>query len=104
MHSALGKIVIETNNNPEHFLTTNPLYDSLVVGKFAEKRDPTLACVAYRRGRCDDALVECTSKHSLFKIQVRACWVWCMWTMLLTVQREAKPPSPVCAMAVMYVD
>ncbi len=28
-----GKIIIDTNNNPEHFLTTNPYYDSLVVGK-----------------------------------------------------------------------
>lgn len=30
MHDALGKIIIDTNNNPEHFLTTNPYYDSLV--------------------------------------------------------------------------
>lgn len=30
VHDALGKIIIETNNNPEHFLTTNPYYDSLV--------------------------------------------------------------------------
>ena len=66
-----GKIIIDTNNNPEHFLTTNPYYDSLTVGKFAEKRDPHLACVAYRRGNCDDALVEVTNKNSLFKAQVR---------------------------------
>lgn len=65
-----GKIIIDTNNNPEHFLTTNPYYDSLVVGKYAEKRDPNLACVAYKRGNCDDALVECTSKNSMFKLQV----------------------------------
>lgn len=32
MHNALGKIIIDTNNNPEHFLTTNPYYDSLVRG------------------------------------------------------------------------
>jgi clathrin heavy chain len=48
VHDALGKIIIDTNNNPEHFLNTNPYYDSLVVGKYAEKRDPNLACVAYR--------------------------------------------------------
>jgi hypothetical protein len=42
-----------------------------VVGKYAEKRDPTLACVAYKRGNCDDALIECTSKNSLFKLQAR---------------------------------
>lgn len=71
VHDALGKIIIDTNNNPEHFLTTNPYYDSLVVGKYAEKRDPTLACVAYKRGSCDDALIECTNKNSLFKLQAR---------------------------------
>jgi clathrin heavy chain len=71
VHNALGKIIIDTNNNPEHFLTTNPYYDSVSVGKYAEKRDPNLACVAYKRGKCDDALVECTNKHSLFKLQAR---------------------------------
>lgn len=71
VHDALGKIIIDTNNNPEHFLTTNPYYDSIVVGKYAEKRDPTLACVAYKRGKCDDQLIECTNKNSLFKVQAR---------------------------------
>jgi len=75
VHNALGKIIIDTNNNPEHFLTTNPYYDSLVVGKFAEKRDPSLACVAYKRGQCDDALVACTNKHAMFKLQVGALWI-----------------------------
>ncbi|MED6187585.1 hypothetical protein PIB30_077852, partial [Stylosanthes scabra] len=59
------------NNNPEHFLTTNPYYDSRVVGKYCEKRDPTLAVVAYRRGQCDDELVNVTNKNSLFKLQAR---------------------------------
>lgn len=71
VHNALGKIIIDTNNNPEHFLTTNPYYDSLVVGKYAEKRDPNLAVIAYKRGQCDDALIECTSKNALFKPQAR---------------------------------
>ncbi|WIA40738.1 hypothetical protein OEZ86_004423 [Tetradesmus obliquus] len=71
VHDALGKIIIDTNNNPEHFLTTNPYYNSLVVGKYAEKRDPNLACVAYKRGSCDDALIECTNRNSLFKLQAR---------------------------------
>lgn len=71
VHNALGKIIIDTNNNPEHFLTTNPYYDSAVVGKFAEKRDPGLACVAYKRGQCDDELVACTNKHAMFKLQAR---------------------------------
>jgi len=71
VHNALGKIIIDSNNNPEHFLTTNPYYDSRVVGKYCEKRDPTLAVVAYRRGQCDDELIHVTNKNSLFKLQAR---------------------------------
>ena len=71
VHNALGKILIDSNSNPEHFLTTNPYYESSIVGKFAEKRDPGLACIAYKRGQCDDELVECSSKHAMFKLQAR---------------------------------
>jgi hypothetical protein len=71
VHNALGKIIIDSNNNPEHFLTSNPYYDSRVVGKYCEKRDPTLAVVAYRRGQCDDELINVTNKNSLFKLQAR---------------------------------
>ena len=71
VHNALGKIIIDSNNNPEHFLTTNPHYNSEVVGKYCEKRDPNLACVAYKRGQCDDALIDCTNKNSMFKLQAR---------------------------------
>ena len=71
VHNALGKIMIETNNNPEHFVLTNPYYDPVEVGRFAEKRDPQLACVAYKRGQCDDELLRCTNKNSLFKVQAR---------------------------------
>ena len=42
-----------------------------VVGKYCEKRDPNLACVAYKRGQCDAALLDCTNRHSLFKVQAR---------------------------------
>ena len=42
-----------------------------VVGKYCEKRDPNLACVAYKRGQCDEALLDCTNRHSLFKVQAR---------------------------------
>src|SRR5690606_20300638 len=38
--NALAKIYIDSNNNPEKFLTENDQYDSLVVGKYCEKRDP----------------------------------------------------------------
>ncbi|KAK2982510.1 hypothetical protein RJ640_026353 [Escallonia rubra] len=71
VHNALGKIIIDSNNNPEHFLTTNPYYDSRVVGKYCEKRDPTLAVVAYRRGQCDEELINVTNRNSLFKLQAR---------------------------------
>ena len=71
VHNALGKIAIDANNNPEHFLTTNPHYDSRIVGKYCEKRDPTLACVAYKRGECDEELVDVTNRNSLFKLQSR---------------------------------
>ena len=36
----------------------NHFYDSLVVGRYCEKRDPHLACVAYERGQCDDELIQ----------------------------------------------
>ncbi|CAH8290985.1 unnamed protein product [Eruca vesicaria subsp. sativa] len=71
VHNALGKIIIDSNNNTEHFLTTNPYYDSRVVGKYCEKRDPTLAVVAYRRGTCDEELINVTNKYSLFKLQAK---------------------------------
>ena len=35
----------------------NQFYDSAVVGKYCEKRDPHLACVAYERGQCDQELI-----------------------------------------------
>lgn len=57
-HNALAKIYIDSNNNPERFLRENQFYDSRVVGKYCEKRDPHLACVAYERGQCDEELIK----------------------------------------------
>lgn len=57
-HNALAKIYIDSNNTPERFLKENPFYDSAVVGKYCEKRDPHLACVAYERGQCDLDLIK----------------------------------------------
>ncbi|KAH7857308.1 hypothetical protein Vadar_011157 [Vaccinium darrowii] len=71
VHNALGKIIIDSDNNPELFLTTNPYYDSRVVGKYCEERGPTLAVVAYHRGQCDDELINVTNKNALFKMQAR---------------------------------
>lgn len=57
-HNALAKIYIDSNNNPERFLHENQFYDSNVVGRYCEKRDPHLACVAYERGQCDQELIK----------------------------------------------
>ena len=57
IHNALAKIYIDANSNPEKFLRENPHYDSRSVGKYCEKRDPHLACVAYERGGCDMELI-----------------------------------------------
>lgn len=41
-----------------HFICReNQYYDSRIVGKYCEKRDPHLACVAYERGLCDEELI-----------------------------------------------
>ena len=67
----MAKIYIDANNNPERFLKENPFYDSRVVGKYCEKRDPHLACVAYERGLCDDELINVCNENSLFKNESR---------------------------------
>ena len=43
-----------------HFLYVreNQFYDSKVIGKYCEKRDPHLACVAFERGQCDAELIK----------------------------------------------
>jgi clathrin heavy chain len=71
IHNALAKIYIDSNNNPEKFLKENQFYDSRVVGKYCEKRDPHLACVAYERGQCDQELIRVCNENSLFKSQAR---------------------------------
>eukprot|EP00475_Leptophrys_vorax_P023365 TRINITY_DN31984_c0_g1_i1.p1 TRINITY_DN31984_c0_g1~~TRINITY_DN31984_c0_g1_i1.p1 ORF type:complete len:1710 (+),score=512.71 TRINITY_DN31984_c0_g1_i1:70-5199(+) len=73
LHNALGMVYVETNSNPQHFLMNNPFYDSKIVGKFCESRDPHLAFIAYRRawGECDDELLEVTNKNGFFRDQAR---------------------------------
>ncbi|KXJ74614.1 hypothetical protein RP20_CCG013310 [Aedes albopictus] len=70
-HNALAKIYIDSNNNPERFLKENQFYDSRVVGRYCEKRDPHLACVAYERGHCDRELIAVCNENSLFKSEAR---------------------------------
>ncbi|OTF76201.1 clathrin heavy chain 1-like protein [Euroglyphus maynei] len=70
-HNALAKIYIDSNNNPERFLKENQFYDSRVVGKYCEKRDPHLAFIAYERGQCDKELIRVCNENSLFKNEAR---------------------------------
>lgn len=71
LYNALAKTYIDTNKDAEQFLTNNPYYDSRVVGKYCEKRDPHLAFIAYKRGQCDVELVDVTNKNAMFKLQAR---------------------------------
>ena len=70
-HNALAKIYIDSNNNAERFLRENQYYDSKVVGKYCEKRDPHFACVAYERGHCDREIISVCNENSLFKTLAR---------------------------------
>ena len=73
VHNALAKIKIDTNQNPQDFLINNQFYDSKVVGKYCEERDPHLAYTAYKRawGQCDTELIEVTNKNALYRLQAR---------------------------------
>ncbi|KAI9318659.1 hypothetical protein BX666DRAFT_1930315 [Dichotomocladium elegans] len=71
VYNALAKIYIDTNNNPEPFLKDNEFYDPRVIGKYCEKRDPTLAYICYEKGQCDYELIHITSENGMFKHQAR---------------------------------
>ena len=71
VYNALAKIYIDSNNNPEKFLKENDLYDTLTVGKYCEKRDPSLAYTAYRKGENDLELINITNENSMYKAQAR---------------------------------
>eukprot|EP00397_Hematodinium_sp_SG-2012_P000429 GEMP01000429.1.p1 GENE.GEMP01000429.1~~GEMP01000429.1.p1 ORF type:complete len:1703 (+),score=505.89 GEMP01000429.1:149-5257(+) len=73
LHNALAMIYIDTNRDAENFLKNNAFYDSAVVGKYCEERDPHLAFTAYKRawGSCDEQLVSVTNKNGLFRLQAR---------------------------------
>jgi len=71
LHNALAKIYIDSNKDPQTFLTNNQYYDPKAIGKYCENRDPYLAFIVYKRGNCDKELVEVTNKNNLFKHQAR---------------------------------
>jgi clathrin heavy chain len=70
LHNALAKIYIDTGEkDPQEFLIKNQFYDSKVIGKYCEDRNPDLAFTAYKRawGKCDDELIEVTNKAYLYR-------------------------------------
>ena len=73
LHNAMAKVSIDLNKDPETFLKNNAFYDSLVVGKYCEQRDPHLAYTAYKRawGKCDNELIEITNKNGMYRLQAR---------------------------------
>ncbi|KAJ2060105.1 Clathrin heavy chain [Coemansia sp. S146] len=71
VYNALAKIYIDSNYEPEKFLSSNRLYDPRAIGAYSEKRDPGLAYLAYSQGQCDDELLRLTSDNSMFKQQSR---------------------------------
>ncbi|KAH8905204.1 clathrin heavy chain [Coniochaeta sp. PMI_546] len=71
IYNALAKIYIDSNNNPEKFLKEDDHYDTLIVGKYCEKRDPNLAYIAYRKGQNDLELINITNENSMYKAQAR---------------------------------
>jgi clathrin heavy chain len=75
LHNGLAKIAIDTNSSPAAFLEKNQFYDSDVVGKYCEARDPHLSFIAYKRagGACDDALINITNNNGFFKDQAKYC-------------------------------
>lgn len=74
LHNALAKIYIDTGEkDPQEFLIKNQFYDSKVIGKYCEDRNPDLAFTAYKRawGKCDEELIEVTNKAYLYRAQAR---------------------------------
>lgn len=69
--NTLAKIYIDSNNNPEKFLQENDIYNTLVVGKYCEKRDPYLAYICYSKGNNDDELISITNDNKMYKYQAR---------------------------------
>lgn len=72
VHASLAKVYIDSNSpNARYFLETNNYYDSIIVGKFCESRDPSLAVIAYRRNNNDKEQINITNKNSYFKEQAK---------------------------------
>lgn len=70
-HNALAKILFDLNRDVESFLLNNQFYDSRDVGKYYEKREPHLSFIAYKRGLCDDELIDLTNRNGMFRQQAK---------------------------------
>ena len=95
LYNALAKIYIDdSSKDSSKFLVENQFYDSRVVGKYAESRDPHLAFIAYKRGKCDEELVEVTNQNGLFKNQARYLverMDEALWAKVLVEENEHRP-------------
>lgn len=69
VHTGVAKVYVDLNRNAQHFLETNPYYNSREVGKYCAKRDPFLSFIAYQRGQCDEEVLQVTNDNSLFREQ-----------------------------------
>ncbi|KAB8336830.1 hypothetical protein FH972_021138 [Carpinus fangiana] len=69
--NAICKVYIDSNNDPQKFLQENDQYDPLTIGKYCEKRDPKLACIAYTKGQNDLELISITNENGMFRDQAR---------------------------------
>jgi len=71
VHTALAKIYIDVNNNPERYLKEDNFYNCMDIGVYCETRNPNLAIIAYTKGGCDVQVIACTTKNNMFKEQAR---------------------------------
>ena len=71
LHNALAKIYIDSGNKDvQDFLIKNQYYDSKIIGKYCEERNPDLAFTAYKRawGSCDEELIQVTNRNYLYRM------------------------------------
>lgn len=71
IYNTLAKIYIDSNNGAEQFLKENNNYDTLIIGRYCEKRDPYLAYIAYDKGDNDADLIRITNENDMYKYQAR---------------------------------
>eukprot|EP00033_Pygsuia_biforma_P001350 GCRY01001529.1.p1 GENE.GCRY01001529.1~~GCRY01001529.1.p1 ORF type:complete len:1614 (+),score=231.96 GCRY01001529.1:130-4971(+) len=67
IHNAFAKVLIDANDDAQHFLLESSFYDCQVIGAFCEKRDAHLAYLVYEKGHCDQELIRVCQENSMFK-------------------------------------